>query len=78
MSAVLTGAALLCAVLALLVSAVVLVRTREVRQPLAVLLDLLLAAGLLQASADATPAELGGLAAVVLVRVLAVRAVSSG
>lgn len=72
MSTLISSAALLCAFLGLLCAAAVLVRTRELRQALPVLMELLLAAGLLRLTQDATWQALATAAVIVAVRRLVV------
>ena len=76
-----TGA-LLCAVLGLVSAGVVLARTRHLRQALPVLLEFLLAAGLLRLGHDTSWRALATAAAVVALRTLVVtyglRAARSG
>jgi hypothetical protein len=66
------GAALMCTVLGLTCSVAVLACTRDARLALAVLLDLLLAAGLLRLGADPDWRALATAAVVVAVRRLVV------
>ena len=68
MTDLLRDAALLCTVLGLACSGAVLVRTRDARLGLAVLLDFLLAAGLLRLSGDPQWRTLVTAAVVVAVR----------
>ena len=68
MSDVTGTAALVCTVLGLTCSAAVLARTQQLRQALPVLLEFLLAAGLLRLTSDATWRALATAAAIVLVR----------
>jgi hypothetical protein len=70
MSEVLRGAAVVCTVLGLTCAAGVLVRTRDPRLGLAVLLDFLLAAGLLRLGGDPQWRALVTAALVVAVRKL--------
>ncbi len=72
MSSLTSSAALLCTVLGLASAAAVLARTRELRQALPVLLEFLLAAGLLRLTQDATWRRLATAAVVVAVRKLVV------
>ena len=70
----LTGrAALLCTVLGLVCAGVVFARTRQLGQALPVLLELLMAAGLLRLTFDGTWRALATAAAVVVVRTIVVR-----
>lgn len=71
MSTALGTAALLCTLAALLSGAAVLLATRRVDVALPVLLDLLLAAGLLRLALQPSPAQLAGTALLVLVKRLA-------
>lgn len=71
MSAVLLAAAVLVAGLAVVAAAAALAATRSATVALPVLLDLLLAAGLLRLAADPGAAELGTAAALVVVRRIA-------
>lgn len=66
------GAALLCTIAALLSGGLALAVTRDARASLAVLLDLLTAAGLLRLALPPTPSRLLSAAAVVAVRRLLV------
>ncbi len=68
MSSVLRAAAAGCTLLGLIAAACVLLRTRQVQLALGVLLDFLLAAGLLRLSHDTTPRALATAATIVLVR----------
>jgi len=69
----LTGAAaLVCTVLGLLCAATVLARTRSLRQALPVLLEFLMAAGLLRLSSAATWRALATAAVIVVLRKLVV------
>ena len=68
MSEVVGAGSLLCAVFGLVCAAAVLVRTRSVEQALPVLLELLLAAGLLRLSQDVTWQTLATAAVVVVLR----------
>lgn len=68
MDRALQTAALAITVLGLLSTAAVLLRTREVRLPVGVLLDFLLAAGLLRLSASPTPTAIASAALIVLIR----------
>ena len=68
MSTLTSSAALLCAVLGLVCAAAVLARTRQPGQALPVLLEFLLAAGLLRLTSDATWGALATAAAIVGVR----------
>lgn len=72
MAQVLQDAALVCVVLGLVSSLAVAVRAPQVRLPLAVLLDFLLAAGLLRLSVEVTGRTFATAAVVVAVRKLAV------
>lgn len=72
MTEVLQDAALVCVVLGLVSSLAAAVRVPQVRLPLAVLLDFLLAAGLLRLSAEVTGRTLATAAVVVAVRKVAV------
>ena len=71
MTAVVAGLVTLVVVAALLVSGLVLLVTRKVPAALPVLLDLLLAAGLLRLSATASWQAIGSAGAIVVVRKLA-------
>lgn len=71
MAAVLQPAALACTVLGLLAATAVLLRTRQVQLSLGVLLDFLLAAGLLRLSHDASGQAVATAAMTVLIRKLA-------
>ena len=73
MSTMTSSAALLCTVLGLVSAGVVLGRTRQLGQALPVLLELLMAAGLLRLTSDATWRALATAAAIVGVRTLVVR-----
>lgn len=68
MSGVLHAAATACTVLGLIAAACALLRTRQVPLALGVLLDFLLAAGLLRLSHDTTARALATAATIVLVR----------
>ena len=68
MSAVGSAAALACTVLALVAAGVVLARTRRVDQALPVLLELLLAAGLLRLTSDAGWRAIATAAVIVVLR----------
>ncbi len=57
-----------CTLLGLIAAACVLLRTRQVQLALGVLLDFLLAAGLLRLSHDTTPRTLPTAATIILVR----------
>jgi uncharacterized membrane protein len=70
-TAVLQTAALACTVLGLLSAAATLLRAHDVRLSLRVLLDFLLAAGLLRLSADTTIRSLATAAVIVVVRKVA-------
>ena len=70
MQAIVQGAALLLTVLGLLSAGLVLARSRDVRQALAVLLEFLLAAGLLRLVHGATYQGLATTALIVVVRKL--------
>ena len=70
MSTLAGSAALVCTVLGLVCAAGVLVRTRDARLGLGVLLDFLLAAGLLRLGADADWRAIATAAVVVAVRKL--------
>jgi uncharacterized membrane protein len=70
MTGVLQAGALLCALLGLLAAGAVLVRSRDVRLSIGVLLEFLLAAGLLRLTDDPGWRALGAAAAVVAVRAL--------
>ena len=72
MSSLTSSAALLCTGLGLVSATAVLARTRELQQALLVLLDLLLAAGLLRLALDGTWRALTMAALVMGVRTLAV------
>lgn len=71
MDVVLQVGALACTLLGLVSTALVLVRNRGVRLPLGVLLDFLLAAGLLRLAAHPSPRALASAALVVAVRKVA-------
>ena len=71
MAAALQAAALACTVLGLLAATAVLLRTRQVQLSLGVLLDFLLAAGLLRLSHAATGQALATAAMIVLIRKVA-------
>ncbi len=68
MSGALNAAAAASIALGLIAAACALLRTRQVQLALGVLLDFLLAAGLLRLSHDATPHALAAAATIVLVR----------
>ncbi len=68
---VLRSAALAVTVLGLLSAGAVLMRAREVQLPIGVLLDFLLAAGLLRLAAAPTPRALASAALIVVIRKLA-------
>jgi hypothetical protein len=68
MSDLLQDAALVCSGLGLLSAVAVLARAHDVRLALAVLLDFLLAAGLLRLSVDATPRALLTAAIIITLR----------
>ncbi len=68
MTGLLHGAAVLCCAAGLLAGACVLAKARDARQALAVLLDFLLAAGLLRLTATATWTALATTALIVLIR----------
>lgn len=72
MTQALQGAALVCVVLGLVSSLAVAGRARRVQPPLAVLLDFLLAAGLLRLSAAASATAIATAAVIIAVRKLAV------
>lgn len=72
MRSLVATAATLCATLGLVCTAAVLARTRELRQALPVLLEFLLAAGLLRLTSDASWQALATAAVVVGVRKLVV------
>ena len=72
MTAATGAAALVCTVLALVCAAAVLARTRRLDQALPVLLDLLLAAGLLRLAHDPTWRAISTAAIIVALRKLVV------
>jgi hypothetical protein len=72
-SALLQGGAVLCGVLGLLSAAVVLAAERDVRTGLRVLLDFLVAGGVLRLGGDPSWREVASAAALVAVRQLLAR-----
>ena len=70
MSGLVRDAALVCTVLGVVSAAAVLVRSHDLRLTVAVLLEFLLAAGLLRLTADMTPRALLAAAAIVVLRKL--------
>jgi uncharacterized membrane protein len=68
MESVLQLAAVTCTVLGLVSAAAVLLRARDVRLTIGVLLDFLLAAGLLRLSGDPTPRAIVTAALIILIR----------
>ncbi len=77
MSAVLSFAALLCAVLGVVCGLAALVRTRDIRVPLHVLLEFLLAAGLLRLAGDPSWRQIVVAAVIIALRRLLSHAVTA-
>ena len=78
MSTALQTAALLCTLLALVAGTAVLARSRDVQLAVAVLLELLLAAGLLRLADDPGWREIAVTAAVVVLRRVLSRGLAAG